>query len=91
MRAITRTVAALGLAAPVLLGCAGLAAAHEGGMGEEPSAHFVTGNFVANEVGAGISATGSEVTENSVEHFTGFAFADDDGVSGSLTESGANW
>ncbi|WP_152645148.1 hypothetical protein [Kitasatospora griseola] len=97
MRALTRTVAALSLAAPVLLGCAGLAAAHEGGdmgaaqEGSSPEAHFVEVQFIANETTAGIAGSGSFVTPNSVEHFSGFAVADDEGVSGSATDSGASW
>jgi len=94
MRALTRTVAAIGLAAPVLLGCAGLASAHDdGGMGggSSPEAHFATVDFIANATTAGIAGSGSFVTPNSVEHFSGFAVADDSGISGSATDAGANW
>ncbi|MFD8479684.1 hypothetical protein [Kitasatospora sp. NPDC059673] len=94
MRALTRTVAALGLAAPVLLGCAGLASAHEDmdeGKGNSPEAHFLQVDFIADEDAAGIAATGSFVTPNSVEHFSAFALATDEGVTGSATDSGASW
>ncbi|MFJ5924024.1 hypothetical protein ACIQF6_15645 [Kitasatospora sp. NPDC092948] len=96
MRALTRTVAALSLAAPVLLGCAGLASAHDvddnAGMGgSSPEAHFATVDFIANATTAGIAGSGSFVSPNSVEHFSGFAVADDSGISGSATDAGAHW
>ncbi|MGW4381264.1 hypothetical protein [Kitasatospora sp. NPDC004531] len=97
MRALTRTVAALGLAAPVLLGCAGLAAAHEGDLdaanigGSGPEAHFLDVNFLANADAAGLAADFSSVTPNSVEHFSGATIATNEGVFGSATDSGASW
>ncbi|MFG2694165.1 hypothetical protein ACIHEI_09630 [Kitasatospora sp. NPDC051984] len=95
MRALTRTVAALGLAAPVLLGCAGLAFAGDGGgideMGDRPEAHFVDFDFAANEDVAALAFTASFVSPDGVEHASGVVVASDEGVFGGATDAGASW
>ncbi|MGW4378734.1 hypothetical protein [Kitasatospora sp. NPDC004531] len=85
MRAIQRVLAVGALAAPLVIGCAGLASA------DEPSAHFVQGAFEASAAGAGEAFVSSQVSEHCVEHMAGAVFAGDEGVAGSLTDSGATF
>ncbi|MFI9787070.1 hypothetical protein ACIHEI_26720 [Kitasatospora sp. NPDC051984] len=89
MRAIKRVLAIGALAAPLVIGCAGLASAHEGHEG--PEAHFSKSQFVANEEVAGESKVFSEVEPGEVEHGEACVFAGDEGVEGSHTESGAHF
>ncbi|MFF0297328.1 hypothetical protein ACFYS8_15780 [Kitasatospora sp. NPDC004615] len=92
MRAIKRVLAIGALAAPLVIGCAGLASAHEGHEGHEgPEAHFSQSHFVANEEVAGESKVFSEVEPGGVEHGEACVFAGDEGVEGSHTESGAHF
>lgn len=86
MRAIKRVLAVGALAAPLVIGCAGLAAADDG-----VGAHFDHGQFVANEEGAGLADVSSHVSPDCVDHIKGWVFAGDDGVDGSFTESGAHF
>ncbi|MGX4734729.1 hypothetical protein ACI1MP_01940 [Kitasatospora griseola] len=86
MRGIKRVLAVTALAAPLAIGCAGLASAHEG-----PEAHFEKGQFVANEEGAGEANVFSKVDEGGVEHGAGWVFAGDEGVEGSHNEAGAHF
>ncbi|MGW4384443.1 hypothetical protein [Kitasatospora sp. NPDC004531] len=86
MRAVQRVLALGALAAPLVIGCAGLASAHE-----EPSAHYVHGDFVAGPAGAGEDFIGSFVSEHGVEHIAGAVFAGDEGVAGTGTDSGAQF
>ncbi|MFI9788815.1 hypothetical protein ACIHEI_35695 [Kitasatospora sp. NPDC051984] len=89
MRALKRVLAVSALAAPLVLGCAGLASAH-GHEGHE-GAEFNQGQFIANEEGAGEAKVHSEVDPCGVEHSKGWVFAGDEGVEGSHTESGAHF
>ncbi|MFJ8443405.1 hypothetical protein [Kitasatospora griseola] len=93
MRAVKRVLAVTALAAPLVIGCAGLASAHEGGHEghEGPEAHFAQAQFIANEEGAGEAGVASVVSPNSVDHIAGWVFAGDEGVSGSFTDSGADF
>ncbi|MFD8478452.1 hypothetical protein [Kitasatospora sp. NPDC059673] len=92
MRALKRVLAVTALAAPLVIGCAGLASAHEGHEGHEgPEAHFSQNQFVANEEGAGEAHVFSEVDGDGVEHGVSCVFAGDEGVEGSHTESGADF
>ncbi|MFJ1796899.1 hypothetical protein [Kitasatospora griseola] len=90
MRAVKRVLAVTALAAPLVIGCAGLASAHEGAH-EGPEAHFAQAQFIANEEGAGEAGVASVVSPNSVDHIAGWVFAGDEGVSGSFTDSGADF
>ncbi|OKJ05636.1 hypothetical protein [Kitasatospora sp. CB01950] len=85
MRAIKRVLALGALTAPLVIGCAGLAAA------DEPSAHFSQSQFVANEDGAGEAGVSSVVSPNCVEHIKGWVWSGDEGVTGSFSDSGAHF
>ncbi|MER7845073.1 hypothetical protein ABTZ03_14150 [Kitasatospora sp. NPDC096077] len=86
MRTLQRVLAVGALAAPLVLGCAGLASAQEG-----LEANYGTGQFVANENGAGIADANSAVTSDGAQHTNYWIWADDSGVSGAFTGAGATW
>ncbi|OKJ03383.1 hypothetical protein [Kitasatospora sp. CB01950] len=86
MRAVKRVLAIGALAAPLVIGCAGLASATE-----EPSAHFVSGHFAANEDVAAEAFVASFVSPDCVEHIKGEVAATDEGVVGGVTEDGAHF
>ncbi|WP_030244797.1 hypothetical protein [Streptomyces sp. NRRL S-350] len=86
MRAFKRVLAVSALTAPLVIGCAGLASAQEG-----LSADFGKGAFIANQHGAGVAAVESAVSPDGISHADFFIWADDNGVSGSFTGSGASW
>ncbi|MFD8597561.1 hypothetical protein ACFV1L_21420 [Kitasatospora sp. NPDC059646] len=86
MRALKRVLAVGALAAPLMIGCAGLAAAQEG-----LNADWGQGRFVANENGAGVAGASSSVAPDGVAHTDFWIWADDTGVAGSFTGSGATW
>ncbi|MGW1412254.1 hypothetical protein [Streptomyces sp. NPDC002403] len=86
MRTFTRALAVGTLAVPVLIGCAGLASADEG-----LDANFGKGQFIANQNGAGVADTNSVVSPDGVQHTDFWIWADDSGVSGAFTGSGATW
>ncbi|MFD8483925.1 hypothetical protein [Kitasatospora sp. NPDC059673] len=92
MRSLKRVLAAGAIAVPLVIGCAGLASAHEGHEEHEgPSAHWGQSQFVANEEGAGLAESFSVVGPDGVEHGTRWIWAGDDGVFGSFTEAGAHF
>ncbi|MFD7529894.1 MULTISPECIES: hypothetical protein [unclassified Streptomyces] len=86
MRTFTRALAVGTLAVPVLIGCAGLASADEG-----LDADWGKGQFIANQNGAGVADANSTVSPDGVQHTDFWIWADDSGVSGSFTGSGATW
>ncbi|MFJ6379034.1 hypothetical protein ACIQI7_03335 [Kitasatospora sp. NPDC092039] len=86
MRALKRVVAVGALTVPLVLGCAGLASAAEG-----IDANYGKGYFTANENGAGLAAVESHVGPDGVSHADFWIWADDNGVSGSFTGSGATF
>ncbi|MFJ6620418.1 hypothetical protein ACIQOW_22965 [Kitasatospora sp. NPDC091335] len=86
MRALKRVVAVGALTVPLVIGCAGLASAQEG-----LDASFGKGQFIANENGAGVASTQSSVSPDGVSHADFWIWADDTGVYGSFTGSGATW
>ncbi|MFJ5924565.1 hypothetical protein ACIQF6_18400 [Kitasatospora sp. NPDC092948] len=86
MRALKRALAVSALAAPLVLGCAGLAAAQEG-----LDASWGKGQFVANGDGSGLGDASSTVSSDGVSHADFFVWSDDTGVSGSFTGAGATW
>ncbi|MFF0294566.1 hypothetical protein ACFYS8_35300 [Kitasatospora sp. NPDC004615] len=90
MRALKRVLAIGALTAPLVIGCAGLASAHEGPH-EGPGAHWSKSQFIANEEGAGFAEAFSFVGPDGVEHGKRWIWADDHGVSGSFIESGAHF
>ncbi|MFJ4187210.1 hypothetical protein [Kitasatospora sp. NPDC089509] len=86
MRTIQRVLAVGALAAPLVLGCAGLASAQEGF-----DANYGQGQFLADENGAGVAGTQSSVSSDGVQHTDFFVWSDDTGVTGAFTGSGATW
>ncbi|MFJ6621593.1 hypothetical protein ACIQOW_28975 [Kitasatospora sp. NPDC091335] len=86
MRALKRVLAVGALTVPLVIGCAGLASATEG-----LDASFGQGFFVANQNGAGAAAVESSVSPEGVSHADFFVWADDSGVVGGFTGSGATW
>ncbi|MET8545842.1 hypothetical protein ABZW03_35180 [Kitasatospora sp. NPDC004799] len=85
MRALKRVVAVGALTVPLVLGCSGLASA------EGINADYVKGYFTANEDGAGLAGLESHVGPDGVSHADFWIWADDSGVSGSFTGSGATF
>ncbi|MFJ6774790.1 hypothetical protein ACIQOV_28175 [Kitasatospora sp. NPDC091257] len=86
MRALKRVLAVGSLAVPLVLGCAGLASAHDG-----LDASWGKGQFIANQSGAGVAGSESSVGPDGVSHIDFWIWADDNGVSGSFTGSSATW
>ncbi|MFE7526624.1 hypothetical protein ACFU7Y_12945 [Kitasatospora sp. NPDC057542] len=86
MRAVKRVLAVGALTAPLVIGCAGLASAQEG-----LDANFGKGQFVANQNGAGVADVNSVVSPDGVQHTDFWIWADDSGVSGAFSGSGATW
>ncbi|MFF2547694.1 hypothetical protein ACFVUY_34740, partial [Kitasatospora sp. NPDC058063] len=86
MRALKRVVAVGALTVPLVLGCAGLASAHEG-----IDANYGKGFFTANEDAAALAAVESHVGEDGVSHASFWIIADDEGVTGSFTGAGATF
>ncbi|WP_316527203.1 hypothetical protein [Kitasatospora brasiliensis] len=86
MRAFQRVLAVSALAAPLVIGCAGLASAQEG-----LDANYGAGQFVADQNGAGVADTNSVVTSDGVQHTNFFIWSDDTGVTGAFTGAGATW
>ncbi|MFD8599800.1 hypothetical protein ACFV1L_32820 [Kitasatospora sp. NPDC059646] len=86
MRALHRTVAALALTAPVLLGCAGLASAQEG-----LNADYGHGQFYVGEQGAGVMDTNSVVSPDGPQFSNFWVFAGPDSISGEFIGSGATY
>ncbi|MFG2695893.1 hypothetical protein [Kitasatospora sp. NPDC048407] len=86
MRALKRVLAVSALAAPLVVGCAGLASAQE-----DLSANFDQGQFAANQSGAGEAATTSVVSPYGVQHTDFMIWADDSGVSGGFNGAGASY
>ncbi|MEU3567544.1 hypothetical protein AB0E96_03800 [Kitasatospora sp. NPDC036755] len=86
MRAVKRVLAVAALTTPLVIGCAGLASATEG-----LDASFGQGFFTANQNGAGFGANQSSVSPDGLSHATAWTYADDTGVTGSFTGSGATW
>ncbi|MFJ8471282.1 hypothetical protein [Kitasatospora sp. NPDC094011] len=86
MRTLQRVLAVSALAAPLVLGCAGLASAQEG-----LDANYGQGMFVTNENGAGVAGTQSSVSSDGVSHSDFWIWSDDTGTSDAFTGSGATW
>ncbi|SOB78623.1 MULTISPECIES: hypothetical protein [unclassified Streptomyces] len=86
MRALKRVLAVSALTVPLVIGCAGLASAQEG-----LDANFGKGYFTANQNGAGVAAVESHVGPDGISHADFWILADDNGVTGSFTGSGATW
>ncbi|GAA2985771.1 hypothetical protein [Kitasatospora sp. NPDC006786] len=84
MRALKRVLAVSALTVPLVIGAAGLASAHG-----SIDANYGKGFFTANENGAGLAAVESHVGPDGVEHADFWIWADDNGVTGSFTGSGA--
>ncbi|MFE6499560.1 hypothetical protein [Kitasatospora sp. NPDC057738] len=86
MRALKRVLAVSALTVPLVIGAAGLASAQEG-----LDASWGSGQFIVNQNGAGVAAAESSVSPEGVSHADFWIWADDTGVSGSFTGSGATW
>ncbi|MEV7599224.1 hypothetical protein AB0O91_17765 [Kitasatospora sp. NPDC089797] len=86
MRTIQRVLAVGALAAPLVLGCAGLASA-QGGL----EANYGAGQFLADENGTGVAGTSSSVTPDGAQHTDFYVWSDDTGVTGAFTGAGATW
>ncbi|MFD5438511.1 hypothetical protein ACFWJ4_40985, partial [Kitasatospora sp. NPDC127067] len=86
MRALKRVVAVGALTVPLVLGCAGLASAHEG-----IDANYGKGFFTANEDAAALAAVESHVGHDGVSHASFWIIAEDEGVTGSFTGAGATF
>ncbi|MGW7449468.1 hypothetical protein [Kitasatospora sp. NPDC054795] len=86
MRALKRVLAVGSLAVPLVIGCAGLASAHDG-----LDAGWGKGRFIANQNGAGVVGSESSVALDGVSHIDFRIWADDNGVSGSFAGSSATW
>ncbi|MFJ9691837.1 hypothetical protein [Kitasatospora sp. NPDC101183] len=85
MRTVRRVLAVSALTVPLVIGCAGLASAHEG-----IEANFGKGYFTVGPNGAGVAGVESHVGPDGVSHADFWIWADDNGTSGSFTGSGAN-
>ncbi|MFD5434436.1 hypothetical protein ACFWJ4_20060 [Kitasatospora sp. NPDC127067] len=86
MRALKRVLAVSALTVPLVIGAAGLASAHEG-----LDANWGSGQFIVNQYGAGVADANSVVSPDGVQHTDFWIWADDNGVSGAFTGSGATW
>ncbi|MFJ6777395.1 hypothetical protein ACIQOV_41665 [Kitasatospora sp. NPDC091257] len=86
MRALKRVLAVSALTVPLVIGAAGLASAQEG-----LDATWGSGQFIVNQHGAGVADANSVVNSDGVQHTDFWIWADDSGVSGAFTGSGATW
>ncbi|PJN29279.1 hypothetical protein [Kitasatospora sp. CB02891] len=86
MRAVKRALAVTALAAPLVIGCAGLASAQEG-----LDANFGEGQFVADQNGSGVADANSAVGADGLQHTDFWIWSDDTGISGAFAGSGATW
>ncbi|MFJ6382268.1 hypothetical protein ACIQI7_19975 [Kitasatospora sp. NPDC092039] len=83
MGAVKRVLTIAAFTAPLVIGCAGLASA------QGVDASYGQGYFTANQNGAGFGINESSVGPDGVSHVKAWTWADDNGVSGGYTASGA--